>query len=79
MVAEKSWPTFDPALVVDDSLLLPVQVNGKKRGEITVAASASQEEIIAAVLEMDVIKSYLNGDKPRKVIVVPKRIVNIVV
>ena len=79
MVAEQPWPQFDPALVVDDTLTLPVQVNGKKRADVTVSADASQEEIIAATLALDVIKGYLNGQEPRKVIVVPKRIVNIVV
>ena len=79
MVAEQPWPQFDPALVVDDTLTLPVQVNGKKRADVTVSAEASQEEIIAATLALDVIRGYLNGQEPRKVIVVPKRIVNIVV
>ena len=79
MVAEQPWPQFDPALVVDDTLTLPVQVNGKKRADVTIAADASQEDIIAATLALDVIKGYLNGQEPRKVIVVPKRIVNIVV
>ena len=79
MVAEQPWPQFDPALVVDDTLTLPVQVNGKKRADVTVGAEASQEDIIAATLALDVIKGYLDGKEPKKVIVVPKRIVNIVV
>jgi len=78
MIADHPWPKFDDGLVVDDDIFLPIQVNGKKRAEVTVSASANQDEIIAAVLEMDVIKGYLDGNKPRKVIVVPKRIVNIV-
>ncbi|WP_075997656.1 leucine--tRNA ligase [Salaquimonas pukyongi] len=79
LVAEQAWPQFDPSLVVDDTLTLPVQVNGKKRADVTVSAEASQEDIIAATLALDVIKGYLNDQAPKKVIVVPKRIVNIVV
>jgi len=79
MVAQADWPDYDPVLVKDDEITLPVQVNGKKRGEITVDAGASQDEIIAATLGLDVVKTYLDGKEPRKVIVVPKRIVNIVI
>jgi len=64
--------------LVKDSVTLVVQVNGKKRGEITVATTAENPEIEAAVLALDAVKSVL-GDKPaRKVIIVPKRIVNVV-
>lgn len=78
MIADQSWPSFNPDLVLDNELTMPVQVNGKKRADVTVDADASQDEIIAATLALDVIKGYLNGNQPRKVIVVPKRIVNIV-
>ena len=79
MVAEAAWPDYDPELVRDDEITLPVQVNGKKRGDVTVSADASQDEIIAATLGLVVVKTYLDGRQPRKVIVVPKRIVNIVI
>ncbi|MCB1387523.1 MAG: leucine--tRNA ligase [Nitratireductor sp.] len=79
MAAEQAWPKFDPALVVDDEITLPVQVNGKKRGDVTVPAGASQQAIIAAALALDAVSRYLDGGEPRKVIVVPNRIVNIVV
>jgi len=79
MVAEAAWPQFNPDLVRDDEITLPVQVNGKKRGEVTIDANATQEQIIAATLQLDVVQTYLDGKEPRKVIVVPKRIVNIVV
>ncbi len=78
MVADQAWPSFNPDLVVDNELTMPVQVNGKKRADVTINAEASQDEIIAATLALDVVKGYLDGKEPRKVIVVPKRIVNIV-
>jgi leucyl-tRNA synthetase len=55
-----------------------VQVNGKKRGEVTVASSAENPEIESAVLALDAVKLALGGKTVRKVIVVPKRIVNVV-
>ena len=79
LAAERPWPAFDPALVVDDQLVLPVQVNGKKRGDVTVAADADQAAIEKAVLELDVVRVALDGKAPKKVIVVPKRIVNVVI
>jgi leucyl-tRNA synthetase len=79
MVADTPWPKYNENLVRDDELVLPVQINGKKRADITVAVDASQDEIITAVLALDVVQGYLNGANPRKIIVVPKRIVNIVV
>ncbi len=78
MVADTPWPKYENQLVRDDQLLLPVQINGKKRADISVAAEAGEDEIIAAVLALDVVRGYLDGTQPRKVIVVPKRIVNIV-
>jgi leucyl-tRNA synthetase len=78
MVAMQKWPQFDPDLVADDEIVLPVQVNGKKRADLTIAASASSEEIITATLALDVIKGYLQGAEPKRVVVVPGRIVNIV-
>lgn len=78
LVSETDWPQIERDLLVKDSVTLVVQVNGKKRGEVTVASSAQNPEIEAAVLALDAVKSIL-GDKPaRKVIIVPKRIVNVV-
>lgn len=78
MVATLSWPKLDETLLVDDTILLPVQVNGKKRAELTIAADASEAEVKQATLALDGIKRALEGRSPRKVIVVPKRIVNVV-
>ncbi|WP_018689768.1 leucine--tRNA ligase [Ahrensia kielensis] len=78
LIADMPWPDFEPSLVVDDEIMLPVQMNGKKRGEITVAKTASKEEIEKLVLALDFVQSQLDGNEPKKVIVVPNRIVNIV-
>jgi len=79
LVSEAKWPQIEPKLLVDDTITLPVQVNGKKRADVTVARNASNEEIEAAVLALDAVKSTLDGKSPRKVIIVPQRIVNVVV
>ena len=59
--------------------MLPVQVNGKKRGELTISVEASQIDIERATLALDFIVRALGGKDPKKVVVVPKRIVNVVV
>ena len=79
LVAETDWPTYDEQLVTDDSVTLPVQINGKKRGDLTIARDADQVAIEKAVLELAVVQAALAGKEPRKVIVVPLRIVNVVV
>jgi leucyl-tRNA synthetase len=79
LVAESGWPKPDPALVAEDELVLPVQVNGKKRCDITVSADASEDDIVAATLALDVVRKALDGARPRKVIVVPRRIINVVI
>ncbi|WP_306026009.1 MULTISPECIES: leucine--tRNA ligase [Alphaproteobacteria] len=78
MVAKEPWPAFDPALIADDTIVLPVQINGKKRGEIAVARDAERDSVEASALELDAVQRHLNGAAPKKVIVVPGRIVNIV-
>lgn len=78
MVAASAWPEFDPALVVDNEIVLPVQINGKKRGDLTIARDADQSAVEDAALKLDFVQKALNGSQPRKVIVVPQRIVNIV-
>ena len=78
MVATARWPVPDPALLVSDTVTLPVQINGKKRAEISVAASADPAAVEAAAREDDAVKQHLAGLTVRKVIVVPGRIVNIV-
>ncbi len=79
LVSEANWPETEAKLLVDDTITLPVQVNGKKRADVTVGRNASNGEIEAAVLALDAVKSALDGKSPRKVIIVPQRIVNVVV
>ena len=78
MLAQTAWPAYDPALIVDDEITLPVQVNGKKRGEVTVARTAAEAEVKAAALALDAIRLALDGKSPKKVIVVLQRIINVV-
>ncbi|MYZ46837.1 leucine--tRNA ligase [Propylenella binzhouense] len=78
LVAETPWPVLDESLLVESTILLPVQVNGKKRGEVSVAAAASQSEIEDAALALEPVQRILEGRPPKKVIVVPNRIVNVV-
>ena len=79
LVAQVDWPKADPAFLVLKSLTLPVQLNGKRRAEIVVDAEATKAEIISAVMQMDVVNNALDGNEPKRIIVVPKRIVNIVI
>jgi leucyl-tRNA synthetase len=79
LVATEAWPQVEPDLLVEDTITLPVQVNGKKRAEVTVARDAEKANIEAAVLALDAVKKALEGKSPKKVIVVPQRIVNVVV
>ncbi len=78
LVAEAAWPQVERALLIEDTLTLPVQINGKKRADVTVARDAADAEIEAAVLALDAVKRVLDGKAPKKVIVVPQRIVNVV-
>jgi len=73
------WPKFDPGLLVEDTLEIPVQVNGKLRDVITVPANASQQELEAIAKSSEKVTQFINGKAIRKVIVVPRRLVNIVV
>lgn len=79
LVCDAAWPQFDPSLLVRDSITLPVQVNGKRRGEISVPVDAPQSLVEKRALELENVGKILNGKAPRKLIVVPNRIVNVVV
>ncbi|HEY2529444.1 MAG TPA: leucine--tRNA ligase [Xanthobacteraceae bacterium] len=78
LVAQAPWPQAERELLVEDTVTLPVQVNGKKRADVIVAREAANAEIEAAVLALDAVKRILDGNKPKKVIIVPQRIVNVV-
>ena len=78
LVADEAWPALEPELLVENTITLPVQINGKKRADVTVAREAKAPEIEAAVLALDAVQKALDGKRPKKVIVVPQRIVNVV-
>jgi leucyl-tRNA synthetase len=79
LVAQAPWPKLEPDLLIENTVTLPVQINGKKRAEVTAPRDAKPAEIEAAVLALDAVKKALDGKPPKKVIVVPGRIVNVVV
>ncbi|WP_342150436.1 leucine--tRNA ligase [Methylorubrum sp. SB2] len=79
LVAEAPWPEADAALLVEDEITLPVQINGKKRADVTVPRDAAKAAVEAATLALDAVQKVLEGRSPKKVIVVPGRIVNLVV
>jgi leucyl-tRNA synthetase len=79
MVADAGWPAVDPALLVDATVVLGVQVNGKLRGEITVSKGAERELVEKQVLSLDAVARMLDGKAPKKIIIVPNRIVNVVI
>ncbi len=74
-----TWPVVDAAALVQDEIELMLQVNGKLRGQISVAAAASREAVEAAALASEAVQKYLQGQPPKKVVVVPGRLVNIVI
>lgn len=78
LIADAEWPAVDPALLVDDEVTIAVQVNGKLRDTLVMPKGAPKESIEAAALAADKIVRSLEGKAPRKVIVVPDRLVNIV-
>jgi leucyl-tRNA synthetase len=79
LVADTPWPKFDPQLVQSDTITMAVQVNGKRRGEITVPRGANDNDVKATALAVEGVVRAMEGKPPKRVIVVPERIVNIVV
>lgn len=78
LAAEASWPTLDRSLLVEDTISLPVQVNGKKRADVVVPREADRAFIEATVLTMEAVVRAMEGRPVKKVIIVPQRIVNVV-
>jgi leucyl-tRNA synthetase len=78
MVVETTWPAFTEALIRSDTVTIAVQVNGKRRDEVVVARTADEETVKKAALSRDGVVRALEGKIPRRVIVVPGRIVNVV-
>jgi leucyl-tRNA synthetase len=79
LVAKAAWPQADEAMLVDDTVILPIQINGKRRAEITVPKDMDKSEVEKQALATDAVRKALDGAQPKKVIVVPGRIVNVVV
>ena len=79
MVVDAAWPKVDPAMLVDDSVTLPIQINGKRRAEVTVPNDMPKDQIEALVMADETVQRFLEGAAPKKLIVVPGRIVNVVV
>jgi len=77
-LAYEPWPEADDSLLLQETITLAVQLNGKRRDEITVAADAEEEAIAAAAVASEGAQRHLQGREPRKVIVIPGRLVNIV-
>ena len=78
ILSETIWPEVESDLLVEDTVTIAVQVNGKRRDELTVSRGASNEEVEAAALQLDNVMRAIEGRDVRKVIVVPERIVNVV-
>ena len=78
LIAQTNWPTVQEHLLIDTTITLPVQVNGKKRADLTMARDATKAEIEAATLALDAIKILTGGQPPQKIIIVPQRIINVV-
>ncbi|KUJ85401.1 leucine--tRNA ligase [Ruegeria marisrubri] len=79
LVATAPWPVADESMLVDDTVTLPIQINGKRRAEITVAKDLDKAEVEKVALSTEAVQRALDGASPKKVIVVPGRIVNVVV
>ena len=79
LILHAPWPQPDEAMLVDAEVTLPIQINGKRKAEITVAADADTATVEGLVLALEAVQRNLDGATPKKIIVVPGRIVNIVV
>jgi leucyl-tRNA synthetase len=78
-LTRRPWPTFEPAMLAETSIEIPVQVNGKLRDKIIVAADAAEEEILSKAAVAEKVVPWLAGKTIRKKLYVPKRLVNFVV
>jgi len=79
LVTDAMWPTLDLSMLINDTIILPIQVNGKRRDEIEVNIDSAKDEIEKIVLERPSILRILDGSTPKKIIVVPGKIVNVVI
>ncbi|WP_372887824.1 class I tRNA ligase family protein, partial [Shimia sp.] len=79
LVIAAPWPQADEAMLVEANVTLPIQINGKRRAEISVPKDMAKEEVEKIVLAHEAVTSRLEGAQPKKLIVVPGRIVNVVI
>ena len=79
LIASAGWPKVDQALLVESTMTIPVQVNGKKRADLTIARDADNAAIEKAALALEGVIKVMEGKPVKKFIVVPQRIVNVVV
>ena len=79
LIARQPWPTVDESLLSDNTITMPIQVNGKRRGQIEVQKDLEPPEIEKLALAEEAVQRALNGAAPKKVIVVPGKIVNVVI
>ena len=79
LISATPWPVLDESLLQESAITLPVQINGKKRGDITIGVDDDKSTIEKLVLEQAFVQQALSGTQPKKVVVVPGRIVNVVI
>ncbi len=79
LLAQQPWPAVDENFLKDDNITMPIQVNGKRRGQIEVRKDLEISEIEKLALEEEAVQRALNGEVPKKIIIVPGRIVNVVI
>jgi len=78
-IHQQAWPKFDAEAAKDDEIVIPVQVNGKLRDRVTVAADANEDTIKSAAMAAENVVKFMDGKSPKKVIYVPGRMVNVIV
>ena len=79
MVTTAAWPVVDPAMLVDDTITMPIQINGKRRSEISIPKDMEKSEVEKLALADEAVIRALDGNAPKKLIVVPGRIINVVI
>jgi leucyl-tRNA synthetase len=79
LIAAADWPVADESMLIDDTVVLPIQINGKRRAEISVAREIDKAELEKIVLAHDAVVKALEGAAPKKLVIVPGRIVNVVI
>ena len=79
LIADAPWPVADEAMLVENTVTLPIQINGKRRSEISVPKDMDKAEVEKLALADEAVVKALAGGQPKKLIVVPGRIVNVVI